>query len=342
MKAFVRNSQQFQDATFSDIPTPQPGPGEVLMHVAYCGLCGSDIRIHDAVNPPLERSWLTRVPIVAGHEFSGEIVEVGEGVDRSLIGTHCVSVSIQPCGKCSECRNGFSNVCSHRETPGVTYDGGLAEYCAIPVEGVFEVPRDLPLELAALVEPMSVAVHAAKASLALPGPGKATVSGPGPIGIFAGLWLLEQGWDVTIIGREADAEKRLSVAARLGMKTHVDTEPVAPEDAPDFWVEASGAPQALTAAIQQIKRRGLVSAVGIPHGPGTYDFVWLARKEVTIRGSYAYELEDYASSVALLQSGRLSDLEGFVDLYPLDETVRAIDDARDGHSMKPMIDSRRF
>lgn len=340
MKAFVRQSQHYRDAAVIDIDRPTAGPGEVLVHVSHCGLCGSDIRIHDAVEPPLDRSWLTRVPVVMGHEYAGEVVEVGDGVDAEWIGAHVAVISIQPCGECNECRQGMPNVCGARRSPGVTYDGGLAEFSALPVTGVFRIPDDIPLELAALIEPMSVAIHAAKVSRVFAEPGRATVSGPGPIGIFAGLWLLSQGWDVTVIGRESDAEKRLPVARRFGMTTRPADEELCPGEEPDFWVEASGAPQAMSAAVAQVRRRGVISAVGIPHGPGSYDLVALARREVTVRGSYAFELEDYQSSVDLLRSGRLSDVEGFVDVYPLADTLRAIDDARAGHSMKPMISTR--
>jgi threonine dehydrogenase-like Zn-dependent dehydrogenase len=333
MKAFVRESAELEAAAVIDVAERPPGPGEVVLRVSHCGLCGSDLRIH------YTDSTSFSPPLVMGHEYAGTVVAVGSGVAPTLLGTNAVVVSIQECGSCPECRVGNTNVCAQRRIPGWSYDGGLAEYSVVPADGIVEVPEGMPLSLAALVEPMAVGVHAAGMAGALPA-GRAVISGPGPIGIFTGLALKYQGWDVMVVGIASDAPRRLPTAASMGLSTDVIDENGVVDLGnfanPTLWVEASGSPAGLQLAMAHLRPEGLMTVVGIPHGAETYDLRVGMRKGLTIKFSYAYRRADYARAFEVLSAGLVNERE-LLDVYPLGDTLRALDDARHGRIMKPMI-----
>jgi len=335
MRAFVRLRSDLQAAAVVDHPDPRPGPNDVLIKVSHCGLCGSDLRIHYTDTT----SFVP--PLVQGHEYAGVVVEVGADADAGLVGSKAAVVSIQECGRCEQCRAGHTNVCRHRGIPGWSYDGGLAEYSVVPADGIVVVPEEMPLTLAALVEPTAVGAHAAAMADHLP-PAKAVVSGPGPIGILTALALRHRGWSVTVVGVEHDRARRLPTAGSMGLDTAV----VRPDgslagevlggEAPQLWVEASGSPLGLELGLAEVEPEGFVTVVGIPHGPETYDLRIGMRKGATVRFSYAYHREDYVRAIEVLGSGVVNE-DRLLDVYLLEDAVTAFDDAKHGRIMKPMI-----
>ncbi|MCW2761621.1 MAG: Alcohol dehydrogenase GroES-like protein [Marmoricola sp.] len=334
MKAFVRGSTDLEAASVVEHPQTAPGPDDVVVRVSHCGLCGSDLRIH------YTDSTSFTAPLVQGHEYSGTVVAVGTNVDKELVGAGVVAVSIQECGECDECRAGHTNVCSHRGIPGWSYDGGLAEYSVLPAGGIKLVPEGMSLSLAALVEPMAVGVHAAAMADHL-APSRAVISGPGPIGIFTGLALKHQGWDVMVTGIAHDSERRLPTAASMGLATAVIDSETGDVELGDFtspalWVEASGSPAGLQLGTAKVQPEGLITVVGIPHGPEEYDLRIGMRKGVTLRFSYAYHRPDYDRAFQVLAAGLVNE-ERLLDVYDLDDTLKALDDAKHGRIMKPMI-----
>src|SRR5215203_5600121 len=188
MKAFVKTGQQPGDAELRHVSVVRPGPGEVLLGVASCGVCGSD-------------------------------EEVGPGVTRVSPGDRVVAVAVQGCGRCETCLAGSTQLCVDRVAVGLSRDGGMAEYAVMPEQHLVPVPEGLDLAVAAVGEPLSVAVHAVDVRAQIEPGQRAVVSGPGPIGIFCGMLANLRGAQVLLTGVEQDSESRLPAAERVGLRT---------------------------------------------------------------------------------------------------------------------------
>ena len=218
MKAAVYYGPNKVDVT--DVPEPDPGPGTVKVQVGFNGICGTDLHEYYAgpIFVPTEPHPLTgaQLPIVMGHEFSGTITALGEGVTGWAEGDRVAIEPIYRCGRCGPCRAGTYNICAQIGFHGLMSDGGMAEYTVVPTDMLHKLPDNVSLELGALVEPMSVAYHAA--TLGDPDPDRtAMVFGAGPIGI--GLWFALRGKgieDVFVV--EPSATRRSAIEA-LGART---------------------------------------------------------------------------------------------------------------------------
>ncbi|MGB6180771.1 MAG: alcohol dehydrogenase catalytic domain-containing protein, partial [Rhodococcus sp. (in: high G+C Gram-positive bacteria)] len=178
----------------TDVPEPHPGAGQVKIHVGFNGICGTDLHEYYAgpIFIPTEPHALTgqQMPLVLGHEFSGTITELGAGVTGWAIGDRVAIEPIYRCGQCGPCRAGNYNICQTIGFHGLMSDGGMAEYTVVPTDMLHALPDSVSLELGALVEPMSVAYHAATLGDVQAGD-TAVVFGAGPIGI--GLWFALRG-----------------------------------------------------------------------------------------------------------------------------------------------------
>ncbi|HEX5699992.1 MAG TPA: alcohol dehydrogenase catalytic domain-containing protein, partial [Rubrobacter sp.] len=183
MKAFVKTGDQPGDAGVEDVPFVRPGPGEVSLRVASCGICGSDVH---AFRSDAGFEWV-RPPITLGHEFSGIVESVGPGVTLVSPGDRVVAVAVQGCGHCETCLAGFTQLGADRVAVGLSRDGGMAEYAVMPEQHLVPVPEGLDLAVAAVGEPLSVAVHAVDVRARIEPGQRVVVSGPGPIGIFCGM-----------------------------------------------------------------------------------------------------------------------------------------------------------
>lgn len=213
MHAFVKFGREPGAVTVREVPPPTPGPGEVLVRVAACGLCGSDLHAINA-DPGYE---FVQPPVVLGHELAGTVAGLGPGVRGWQPGDAVVAVAIQGCGGCETCRGGQPHLCPQREVLGLHRDGGMAGYVAVRAEHLVAVPDGVRLEDAALAEPLSVAVHAVlDRSRVQPGD-RVVVTGPGPIGLLCALVARSAGGEVLVLGTGADTAVRLPAARRLGL-----------------------------------------------------------------------------------------------------------------------------
>jgi (R,R)-butanediol dehydrogenase / meso-butanediol dehydrogenase / diacetyl reductase len=178
----------------ADVPEPAPTEGTVKVKVGFNGICGTDLHEYYAgpIFVPTEPHPLTgrALPLTIGHEFSGVITDVGAGVTGYAAGDRVAIEPIYRCGQCGPCRVGTYNICQRIGFHGLMSDGGMAEYTVVPTNMLHRLPDNVSLELGALVEPMSVAYHAATLGDVTPGD-TAVVFGAGPIGI--GLWFALRG-----------------------------------------------------------------------------------------------------------------------------------------------------
>ena len=221
----MKASRFLGNKTFAvtDLPTPHAGPGELVLRNQVCGVCGTDVHIYHGepgsadVNPP----------VVLGHEYSGEVVEVGEGVTGFAVGDH---VTVDPniyCGHCAYCQNGKKQLCPSMEAIGVTRDGGFAQYSRIPASQAFKLEPTVPWEAAAMAEPLACCLHGIDLAGIQVGD-KVCVVGGGAIGLLM-VQLAKLSGASQIVLSEPN-EKRRQVGLQLGANAAIDpTRPDAQE-----------------------------------------------------------------------------------------------------------------
>lgn len=329
--ALVKGGTEQSTTTVRQVPAPRPAPGEVLLRVEACGLCGSDVH---AWRGDDGYQWVS-TPVVLGHELVGTVAELGEGVDGDWQGRRVVPVGIVGCQDCATCAAGLTQICTEREVLGLSFDGGCAAYVAVPADRLVEVDTHAPALRMTLTEPMSVAGHAIGHLGQIPAGARVVVSGPGPIGLFAAWQLSQRGVDVLLTGVEQDEAIRLPAAARLGIRIARADQPGSDLTA-DYWVEASGSGRALEQAIDSVRPGGTVVVVALFAQRFQADVNKLVRKEVKLLGSYASVREDYVAAAAALAAAE--GLEGVVSTaFPLSEALEALEATASGSVVKAVL-----
>ena len=340
MRAFVKTGSQPGEAAVRDVPVARPGPGEVLLRVASCGICGSDLHAFRS-DPGFE--WVA-TPVTLGHEFSGVVKEVGEDVTKVSPGDRVVVVAIQGCGRCEFCLAGSTQLCGDRVAVGLSSDGGMAKYAVMPEEHLVPVPEGLDLAVAALGEPLSVSVHAVDARARIERGQKVVVSGPGPIGILCAMVARVRGADVLLTGIGQDAETRLPAAERAGLRTaNLSEKPLEEhlrdsfgDHGPDVWIESSGSVWALGSALESVRPGGAVVVVGIYAEEMPFSPTPAVRRELSMLFSYSCNYADYQTSLDLLASGAL-DPDPLLSKYPLEGALEAFEEVGKGRAVKAML-----
>ena len=311
MKALVLTGKK--QLEIEDIKEPEIKPDEVLIHTAYAGICGTD----KALYAGLPGSASAVPPIVLGHENSGVVTKVGSEVTNVKPGDR---VTVDPniyCGQCKYCRTQRPELCEHLDAVGVTRNGGFEEYFTAPAKVVYPIPDDVSLKAAAVVEPISCAMHGV--DLLEPHPyQKALVLGDGFEGqLFAQILKARGIHEVTLAGRSD--EKLENNRKHFGVKTINTTKEEIPADAYDIVVEAVGLPatqeQALAAAARGAQV--LMFGVGNPDDKFSVNTYDVFQKQLTIQGAFInpYTFED---SIALLSSGVVDPLPLFSHELDLD------------------------
>lgn len=267
---------------------PAPGAGEVLVRVGAAGICGSDVHGYLGVNGRRPAGT------VMGHEAAGVVAEAGAGVDRALLG---VLVAINPvvsCGACDTCVAGSPNLCRTRRLYGCTPElpGAFAEWVVVVAGNVVRMADGVPVECAALVEPLSVGAHAARVGDTGAGD-RVLVIGGGPIGIAAAVAAARRGSDVTVSEPEA---RRRELLARLDLHA-VEPSAVRAEQA-DVVLECVGFPETLRAALQGARPSGRVVLVGLAEEHPPIDATALVMGERQLIGSAVYTPADFAEVAA--------------------------------------------
>ena len=305
MKALVMTDVKKLEVQ-DDYPTPTIQPNEVLIHTAWAGICGTDKALYNG----LPGSADAVPPIVLGHENSGVVAKVGANVTNVKVGDR---VTVDPniyCGQCKYCRTQRPELCEHLDAVGVTRDGGFEEYFTAPAKVVYPVPANVSLKAAAVVEPISCAMHGVDLLTTHPYQ-KALVLGDGFEGqLFAQILKARGIHEVTLAGRSE--EKLANNSEHFGVKTINTTKEELPEAAFDIVVEAVGTPatqeQALAAAARGAQV--LMFGVGNPDDKFSVNTYDVFQKQLTIQGAFInpYTFED---SIALLASGKVDPLPLF-------------------------------
>ena len=297
-------------------PEPQAGSGEVLVRVAYAGLCGTDLSTFLGKNP------LIAYPRVIGHEIAGDVVALGAEVDARWLGRRVAVSPYKNCGTCAACRVGRPNACSRNETLGVQRDGALTELAAVPVTRL--VPSDtLPLDLLAMVEPFSIGMHAVRRTEVEAGD-TVLVLGCGGVGAGAIAAAAERG--ARVIGLDLD-ERKLAQATALGATDVIDG--AAPDvagrvrsmtggEGPSVVIEAVGNAATYRLALDVVAPCGRIGCIGWLKGDVPLEARLIVLKEVDIRGS-RNATDELSAVVAMFESGRIDPRPLVTHRVSLDE-----------------------
>jgi threonine 3-dehydrogenase len=322
------------------VPLPEIGPTDVLIKIRKTAICGTDVHIYSWDD------WSQKtipVPMTIGHEYVGEIVEVGEEVEDFAPGDRVSGEGHIVCGHCRNCRAGREHLCRKTVGVGVNRPGAFAEYLAIPAHNAYKLPADLPDDIAAILDPFGNAAHTAL-SFDLVGE-DVLITGAGPIGIMAGAIAKKIGARHIVI---TDINPyRLELARKLGIHHAVnaaesDLASVMDElgmlEGFDVGLEMSGSPRALGDMLKVMMHGGKVALLGIPPAEASLDLTQVVFKGLTLKGIYGREMfETWYKMIALIQEGL--DLSPILTHhFPVDRYREGFEVMVSGESGKVVLD----
>lgn len=321
----------------TQLTAASPAAGDVQIAVAYTGLCGTDLHIvHGSMDQRV------RTPLVFGHEMSGTVSAVGEGVTDWQVGDAVTVMPLDWDGTCPACLAGNQHICQNLDFIGIDSPGSLQQLWNVPERTLVRVPAGTPLDHAALIEPVAVAVHDVRRSELTPGD-RAVVIGGGPIGLLIATVARHFGADVLVI--ELD-EKRRAQIADLGFTT-LDPRERDQKDAVDEWTggagadvvfEVSGAAQAVLGATDLAKVRGTLVVVAIHPTPRPLDLQRVFWRELRILGARVYQRADFETAVELIAAGVIPADRLISRIVSLDDAPAAFAELESGRAMKILVD----
>ncbi len=326
MKAIVYHGPG--DVRLEERPEPEPGPGQILVRVATAGICGTDVGefVHQPHFFPIEGQHPHSGhlgPTVPGHEFSGWVVATGPEVSGFEQGDLVAVGAGVSCGACAPCLAGTTNLCISYWTVGLHGDGGLAELAVVPVSSALNLAGSpITPDLAALAQPMSIAVHAIRRGRVTEGE-RVVVIGVGGIGTFIVRAAASAGAAATAVDIDP---RRLEVAGRLGASTTLDVSSGGIDEIdgepPDVVFECTGRPESLIRAVSLVADHGRLVVVGHQPEPVAVDFRQVALDELELIGTQAHVFAtDLPIAVDLLAADPGVWAIVAPNVYPLDQVV---------------------
>lgn len=321
MKALLLT--EYKNLEVTEFDDPSTGPNDLLIKVKACGICGSDIHGYDG------SSGRRIPPLVMGHEAAGEVVEVGENVTEFSVGDHVTFDSTVSCGECHHCRRGEINLCDNRKVLGVSCGeyrrhGAFAELVSVPKHICYQLPPEMPFEHAALIEAVSVAVHAANRTPVTLGD-TAVVVGSGMIGLLT-IQAIRLAGCAQVIAVDLDAD-RLAAAKELGADVCLKADEVDVVEevkkltggrGADVALEVVGAAVTINTAIESVRKGGSVTLVGNLAPRVEMPLQSIVTRELNVLGTCASSGE-YPACIALMNSGA-------IQVAPLITATATLDD----------------
>jgi (R,R)-butanediol dehydrogenase/meso-butanediol dehydrogenase/diacetyl reductase len=306
-----------RDLRIEELTEPSaPGAGEVVVRIASCGICGTDLHEYMAgpIVTPVEPHPLTGAqnPQILGHEFAGDVVATGPGVTRVVEGDRVAIMPLVYCGHCAYCRRGLQHLCATMGCVGLSHAwGGMAELATVAEYQVVRLPESVTYRQGALIEPTAVAAYGVERAGVGPGD-SVLVTGAGPIGALAALCAHSAGAS-TVYVSEPNAARRARAEA-LGVAVVVDPTSA---DVPallrdqtdglgvDVAIECSGHPAGFTAAISSLRRRGTLAQTGLFVGEASLEpYLW-SLNDLTIVGTWCYWVYDFDRIASQIATGSL-------------------------------------
>lgn len=325
-----------------EVEPPRPGPGEVLIQVKACGICGTDVHVlHDRFP-----YW---PPVILGHEFAGEIVETGPETQYYKVGERVVGEPhTKACGHCYLCRTGNIQICPIKRSPGWGIDGAFTKYLKMPERLLHRIPDGMDYDLAALVEPTANTVHDVIERAKVEAGDFVVVLGPGPIGLLAAMTARAAGArHVVMVGTPADEALRLRKARELGLDTVLNVKESNPVEVvrdltgglgADLVVECSGSPAAIASAVDLVRKKGRIAAIGFT-AQDAIPFPWdkAAFKVCDIFFNLSTSYTSWDRAIHLIHRGRIPAGEMITHRLPLAEWRRAFDEIEAQRALKVLL-----
>jgi (R,R)-butanediol dehydrogenase/meso-butanediol dehydrogenase/diacetyl reductase len=306
-----------RDLRIEEVAEPSDlGDSDVLVRVATCGICGTDLHEYVAgpIVTPVEPHPLTgaRNPQILGHEFAGDVAAVGRGVTRVAEGDRVAVMPLAYCGRCNYCQRGLQHLCATMACVGLSHAwGGMAALAAVSESQVVRLPDTVTFQQGALIEPTAVAAYSVARAGVKPGD-RVLVTGAGPIGALAGLCARAAGASTVYISEPNPA--RRSRAETIGAGIVVDPTSV---DVPEFLrersdglgvdvaLECSGHPNGFDTAVRSLRRRGTLAQTGLFVGEASVEPMLWALNDLTIVGTWCYWVYDFDRIAAQIAAGDL-------------------------------------
>jgi threonine 3-dehydrogenase len=326
--------------TLAEVPEPEIGINDVLVRVTRTGICGTDLHI---------RAWdewarqAVEAPLVIGHEFVGEVVDVGANVNDFHPGDRVSGEGHLVCGRCRNCMAGRRHLCAATESVGVTRPGAFAEYISLPMTNLWRHADAIPDDVAAIFDPLGNAVHAA---LSFPVLGEdVLITGAGPIGQMAAAVVRHAGARFVVL---TDVNPhRLEQAAWAAATRTIDVRSVELDKVQrelgmaegfDVGLEMSGQPDALRDILANMAHGGGIALLGIPTEQTAIDWTTVVFNMLTLRGIYGREMyETWYAMTVMVQSG-LDVSPVITHRFPYTAFEEAFDTAADGRAGKVLLD----
>jgi len=336
MKAIVYSAPR--EFVFRDVPDPEIAGDEVLLRVRACGICGTDLHIH-------EGEFLARFPLIPGHEFAGEVAAVGSAVENLQVGQQVVADNTEMCGACFYCRRDQPLFCENLLSHGVNTAGGLAQYVLVKAAKVFPF-RNLSWREAAMVEPTACAIHGMDIIALKPG-SDVLLFGAGPTGIvLAQLLKLNGAARLTVAapkGRKLDLIEQLCADEVVVMEKndqssyHHRLRETSPRGF-DYVIEATGSPQVCEQSIEYVRQGGELVVYGVY--PEAARLSWspyeIFRRQITIKGSFA-QSHCFDRALQYLESRKVKVDQVVTEEFELSDYASALDTVRSRRGIKAIV-----
>lgn len=332
--AFYRGDKTF---TVERTQASAPGPGEVAVRVAYCGICGTDMHVYHGNMD--ERVGFERI---IGHEMSGTIESLGEGVEGLAPGQKIVVRPLDHCSDCPACNEGHKHICHNLKFLGLDTNGAMQEIWTVPAHTLHILPDDLPMDHAALIEPVAVACHDVRLSGLKPGEDVVVIGG-GPIGILVAMVARDAGGSIVV--SEVNTN-RIAIARKLGFDVVDPSEDDLPaiiddrtgKKGADVVFEVSGVQAGVDAMTAVAATRARIVMVAIHARKPEIDLFQFFWRELNLIGVRVYEHEDYEKAISIIASGAIDADTVITDVYPLSKIQKAFEELDSSPSaMKSLI-----
>lgn len=338
MKAAVFHGGE-KPLSIEEVPTPTPAPRQVLVKVAGCGVCHTDLHYIDHGTPTFKDP-----PMVLGHEISGTVEAAGDQVDNLQVGDRVLIAAVTSCGTCAACREGRENVCARGEMLGNHIDGGFAEYVVAPAKDTFVLPDEVPLVEGSIIADAITTPYHAVLNRGEVRPGDAVVVfGCGGVGI--NVVQVAAALGARVVAVDISADKR-EWAKKLGAAEVLDPESVERVDkalrkltggGADVSFEAVGNPVTQEQALGALKTGGRAVFVGYSPKPMTLNSGRVMFRELEVVGSLGCRPVDYPRVIEMVRQGRI-ELEPLVThRYGLDDIEEALDTLRSGEAIRVVV-----
>ena len=300
--------------SFETLPDPTPADGEVVVHVGRCGICGSDLHMTE------DAAYGCKPGDVLGHEFAGEVVGLGTGVETLKTGDLVSVIPLKSCGTCEHCRKGEVQWCENFGLQG----GGYAEYATTRPNQCVKLPQDVSLADGAIIEPLAVALHGVNLSGLKQGD-KVLVLGAGPIGLAVAFWVKRMGAAKVAVQDIADFQQQRALDMGADVFVVDPADPIGSAERAlggkaDIVFECVGIPGLIEQAVSQVKNRGTILLLGLCTRPDTLNTFPMLSKEVKLVTSAFFTKQEYEAALDALAEGAMEPRLLVTDTITLDAT----------------------